>query len=189
MRIVAGLGNPGRKYQRTRHNVGFDVVHEIARRHPVVSWKQKFDADICELWLDGDKLLLVKPLTFMNLSGRSIGRLMDFFQLELQELAVICDDMSLETGRLRWRGGGSSGGQKGLASVANHLGTQDFTRLRIGIDRPPGQMDPADYVLGRFRAPEQETMEHAIVTAADSVELWVAEGIDATMNRFNPKSP
>jgi PTH1 family peptidyl-tRNA hydrolase len=188
MRIVAGLGNPGRKYQRTRHNVGFDVVDELARRHQLGSWRQKFDADINEIWLDGNKLLLVKPLTFMNASGRSIGRLVEFFQLELHNLAVICDDMSLETGRLRWRGAGSSGGQKGLADVARHLGTQEFARLRIGIDRPPGQMDPADYVLGRFRTSEQDIMEHAIVAAADSVALWVSKGIDAAMNRFNPKS-
>jgi len=187
MRIVAGLGNPGRKYQRTRHNVGFDVVDTLARRHQADSWRQKFDADISEIWLNGNKLLLVKPLTFMNASGRSVGRLVEFFQLELHDLVIICDDMSLETGRLRWRGAGSSGGQKGLANVASHLGTQEFARLRIGIDRPPGQMDPADYVLGRFRAPELDIIEHAIVAAADSVELWVSEGIQTTMNRFNPK--
>ncbi len=185
MRIVVGLGNPGRRYEGTRHNVGFEVIDELARRWQAASPQLRFDAALTDIILDGEKVWLAAPQTFMNASGRAVRRLLDFFGLEPDRLLVVCDDLNLELGRLRMRRGGSSGGQKGLEDIIRNLGTQEFPRLRIGIGRPPPGWDPADYVLSRFRPSEKDRIEQAIVRAAEGVELWVREGIENAMNRIN----
>lgn len=185
MKAVVGLGNPGLKYQGTRHNVGFLVLGELARRHAPGKPRVKFEAEVVEAALGGETVLLVAPQTYMNLSGRSVRKLADFYSLPPDDLLVVCDDMNLDTGRLRLRASGSAGGQKGLQNIIDQLGTQAFARLRIGIGRPPERMDPADYVLSRFRPNEREPIEQAIVLAADGVERWVGDGTDAAMNLVN----
>lgn len=185
MKLVVGLGNPGSRYEQTRHNVGFEVLRELARRHGSSRATVKFEAELVELFLDGEKLVLLAPQTYMNESGRSVRKCFDFYQPAVEEIVVICDDMNLELGRLRWRGKGSAGGQKGLNDILRKLGTDDVPRLRIGVGRPPQGWDAADYVLSRFRADEAETAESTLRTAADSVEVWVREGIEACQNRFN----
>jgi PTH1 family peptidyl-tRNA hydrolase len=187
MKVVVGLGNPGRKYQNTRHNVGFEVVGELAKRFVADKPSVQFEAEVCEIRIDSTKVLLVAPQTFMNLSGRAVGKLCDFYKLEPEAFAVVCDDLNLPTGRLRWRAKGSAGGQKGLLDITRHLGTQEVARLRVGIGRPPGRQDPADFVLGKFSKPEREEMDISVAEAADSVELWVREGVVSAMNRFNQK--
>lgn len=185
MKVVVGLGNPGLKYRGTRHNVGFEVLAELARRTGAPKPKVKFEAELVETTLSGEKVLLVAPHTYMNLSGRSVRQAVDFYQLPLDDLLVVCDDLNLDVGRLRLRPGGSAGGQKGVADIIRHLGTEQFPRLRIGIGRPPGQMDAADYVLGRFSKQEREQVDHAVIAAADGVEQWVRAGISAAMNQVN----
>lgn len=187
MKVVVGLGNPGRKYENTRHNIGFEVVSELASRWNADPPRSRFESEICEIQIGVSKVLLVAPQTFMNLSGRAVGKLCDFYKLEPEAFTVVCDDMNLPVGRLRWRAKGSAGGQKGLLDITRHLGTQEVARLRIGVGRPPGRQDPADYVLGRFGKAEREEMEIAVAHAADSVELWVREGTTTTMNKYNQK--
>lgn len=185
MKIVIGLGNPGARYRATRHNVGFDVLEELARRHGASTPTEKYEAEVSEVFVGGVKVILLAPQTFMNLSGRSVRKCFDFFQPQLEDLAVVCDDINLEVGRLRWRRKGSAGGQKGLLDIINRLGSEEIPRLRIGVGRPPGQMDAADYVLSRFRTEEQDVIAGAIRTAADSLEVWVSQGIGEAMNRYN----
>ncbi len=186
MKVVVGLGNPGAKYRDTRHNVGFCVVAELARRHAAgAKPKSRFEAEIVETVYGTEVIRLVAPQTYMNASGRTVGRIVDFFDLPLENLVVVCDDLNLETGQLRLRPGGSSGGQKGLLSIIQHLGEESFPRLRIGIGRPPGRMDAADYVLRRFNKAQREEIDIAVVMAADGVERWIADGLDAAMNSVN----
>jgi PTH1 family peptidyl-tRNA hydrolase len=189
MKVVVGLGNPGQEYQKTRHNVGFRVVAELASRHGGAKPRSNFEAEVVDIVLAGEKTLLVAPMTYMNLSGRSVRQLVDFYKLPLDDMLVVCDDMNLETARLRLRRSGSAGGQKGLGDIMTRLGTEDFARLRIGIDRPPGRMSSTDYVLGKFRKEEVEPIEHAVILAADAVELWIREGIVTAMNRVNAPQP
>ena len=185
MKLVVGLGNPGQKYKNTRHNIGFDVVAELARRNFADAPRLKYDAEYCEVRIGDEKTLLVAPQTFMNLSGRSVRQYVDFFQLEFESLVVVCDDMNLDCGQLRWRGKGSAGGQNGLKDIIRHLSSQDYPRLRVGIGRPPGRMQAADFVLSKFRDEEKDAVQHAIVTAADSIELWIKDGLAAAMNKYN----
>lgn len=185
MKVLVGLGNPGKKYEGTRHNVGFEVVAELAYRHGSSKPKVKFEAEIAELTVAGEKLLLVAPQTFMNASGRSVRQVADFFQVVADDLLVVCDDINLPLGQLRIRRSGSSGGQKGLENIIQHMGTQAVPRLRIGIDRPAPGRDSADYVLDRFRKSEQDAVDKAVRTAAEAVVAWVSEGIDKAMNRYN----
>jgi PTH1 family peptidyl-tRNA hydrolase len=185
MKAVIGLGNPEPEYAGTRHNVGFGVLAELARRQGAAQPKLKFEAEVLEVMLGSEKLLLVAPQTYMNNSGRSVRKLIDFYRLPLDDLLVVCDDLNLETGRLRIRQAGSAGGQKGLGDMIARLGTQEFSRLRIGVGRPPGRMNAADYVLRRFRAEERELIEPALSFAADAVEIWCQQGVEAAMNRFN----
>lgn len=185
MKVVVGLGNPGQEYQKTRHNIGFRVVAELASRHGGGKPQSTFDADVVDVVIGGEKTLLVSPTTFMNLSGRSVRQLVDFYKLPVEDLLVICDDMNLDVGRLRLRASGSGGGQKGLNDIISRLGTEHFSRLRIGIGRPPGKMETTDYVLGRFRKDEVDAIDHAVVSAADAAELWTREGIKEAMNRYN----
>ena len=183
-KIVVGLGNPGKKYEGTRHNVGFELIAELSRRHSASKPKLKFEAEIAEAAFGTEKLLLVMPQTFMNASGRSIRQIVDFFQVPIDSLLVVCDDINLPLGSIRLRRSGSSGGQKGLENTIQQLGTQEFSRLRIGVDAPGGQ-DTADYVLGRYGKREAPLIDTAIGTAAKAVEMWIERGIAAAMNTFN----
>lgn len=184
MKVVVGLGNPGKKYSGTRHNVGFDVIAELARRHAASKPKTRFEAEIAEVDVAGQRLLLAAPQTFMNASGRSVRQIVDFYQLPCGDVLVVCDDINLPLGKLRIRKSGSSGGQKGLENIIQHMGT-NVPRLRIGVGQPPGHLDSADYVLDRFSKSERGEIERAIGAAADAVETCVAAGIEQAMNRFN----
>ena len=182
--LVVGLGNPGREYAGNRHNVGWMVVEELARRHGV-SWKGKFSGQLAELRLDGHRVALLKPETFMNESGRSVGAAARFYKLEPDAVLVVHDEMDLEAGRLQARSGGGLAGHNGLRSVAAHLNTPDFLRLRVGVGRP-GRGDPlkgADYVLSNF-TPEEDA-DTLVARAADAVESLDAQGLEHTQAQFN----
>ena len=182
--LVAGLGNPGREYERTRHNAGWVVLDELARRHGG-SWRSKFSGSLAEVRVDGSKLALLKPETYMNESGRSAAAAARFFKVPAESLLVVHDDVDLEPGRLQARRGGGLAGHNGLRSLAQHLGTQDFLRLRIGVGRP-GRGDPRpvkDWVLSPF-APEEDA-DPLVTRAADAVETIVREGLEAAQQRFN----
>jgi PTH1 family peptidyl-tRNA hydrolase len=188
MKIVVGLGNPGAKYRGTRHNVGFEVVAELANRHGGSAPSLKHDAELVEIFLGGEKILLVAPQTYMNQSGRSVWPLVDFYKLPLEDLLIVCDDLNLDVGKLRLRAAGSAGGQKGLTHIIQQLGSQEFARLRIGIGRPPGRMNAADYVLAKFLSEERELVDEAVKSAAEGVELWVKDGCEKAMNQINAAS-
>jgi PTH1 family peptidyl-tRNA hydrolase len=185
MKLIVGLGNPGLKYVGTRHNVGYDVLARLAHEYGAESVRLRFEAEITEITVATERLLLVAPQTFMNLSGRSVRQVVDFYKLVLPDLLLVCDDLNLDVGRLRLRASGSAGGQKGLQNTIDHLGTEQFARLRIGIGRPPGRMDSAAYVLQKPRPDERENLELAVVRAADAVVLWAKQGIEAAMNVVN----
>jgi len=182
--LVAGLGNPGREYERTRHNAGWLVVDELARRHDG-SWRSKFSGLLAEIRLDGSRLALLKPETYMNESGRSVAAAARFFKVEPGALLVVHDDVDLEPGRLQARRGGGLAGHNGLRSLADALGSQDFLRLRIGVGRP-GRGDPRpvrDWVLSPF--PPEEDVGALVTRAADAVEAIVLEGLETAQGRFN----
>jgi peptidyl-tRNA hydrolase, PTH1 family len=185
VRLIVGLGNPGTRYAGTRHNIGFEVLRELAERNDSPRPTLKYDAELVELNIGSEKVLLLAPQTYMNESGRSVRQCVDFYQIDPDHIAIVCDDKDLEVGRLRWRRAGSSGGQKGLGDILNRLGTTDIPRLRIGIGYPPQGWETADYVLSRFRSDELEEVKRATLTAADSLEDWVRDGIDACMNKYN----
>lgn len=186
MKLVVGLGNPGRKYEATRHNLGYAVLVELARKLQVGSYKEKFSGELAEAKLEGEKLLLLSPTTYMNNSGTSVRAARDFYGIANEEILVICDDLNLPVGRLRLRSGGSSGGQKGLDDIIRKLGTEEFPRLRIGIGQAPEGWDAANYVLARFTREELPEIEQAVVKAAEAVLVWAREGIQACMTRYNP---
>jgi PTH1 family peptidyl-tRNA hydrolase len=182
--LVVGLGNPGREYERTRHNAGWLALDELARRHNG-SWRSKFSGSLAEVRLGDAKLALLKPETYMNESGRSVGAAAHFFKVAPEQVLVVHDDVDLESGRLQARSGGGLAGHNGLRSLAQHLGSQEFERLRIGVGRP-GRGDPrsvADWVLSPF-APEEDA--GALVSrSADAVETIVSDGLEAAQQRFN----
>ena len=187
MKIVLGLGNPGRRYEGTRHNVGFAVVDALARGSDVGRFQNRFDAEVAEWQEEGEKILLVKPETFMNLSGQALRQAVDFYQVELTNILVICDDFNLPLGKLRFRSKGTHGGHNGLRDLQNHLGTTAYSRLRIGVDAP--EEDAAvDHVLGRFRPSERPIMEDALALAVQGVAWWVRHGIESCMNRYNAET-
>jgi PTH1 family peptidyl-tRNA hydrolase len=182
--LVAGLGNPGREYERTRHNAGWLVLDELARRHGG-SWRSKFSGSLAEVRVGDARLALLKPETYMNESGRSLGAAARFFKVEPEQVLVVHDDVDLDTGRLQARAGGGLAGHNGLRSLAQHLGAQDFLRLRIGVGRP-GRGDRrsvADWVLSPF-APEDDA-DALVARSADAVETIVAEGLQEAQQRFN----
>jgi PTH1 family peptidyl-tRNA hydrolase len=185
MKLVVGLGNPGKKYDGTRHNVGFAVVNALAGGPGVAGFQERFDADIAEWRDNGDKVLLMKPLTFMNLSGRAVRAVVDFYQLEIADLLIVCDDMALPLGKLRFRARGTHGGHNGLRDIQAHFGTSEYSRLRIGVDAPHEEGEAIDHVLGRFRASERPVIQDAIATAVEGVVLWVHQGIAKCMNQYN----
>ena len=198
MKIVVGLGNPGREYVATRHNVGFEVIDAIARK---LGWtfgpdefdrvaKTKFDG----LAMDGtvqlasgetEKLLLLKPMTYMNLSGRSVQAAKAFYQVTSIDLMIVLDEMALPAGKIRMRPSGSDGGHNGLKDIQRALGTSQYPRLRIGIDPPPPRVPGRDYVLGRFSEEQRKRLDPAIGRSAEAVLTWIEKGINAAMNQFN----
>jgi PTH1 family peptidyl-tRNA hydrolase len=187
MFLIAGLGNPGRRYDGTRHNIGFDVVAELARRHRA-DWEaapRGVEALVARWRLA--ETVFVKPLTFMNLSGQAIMSLLQFYKIDLSGLLVVVDDVNLELGRLRTRSRGSAGGHNGLKSVIAALGSEEFARLRIGVGRGDGRRDLADHVLAKFDAEERTIVAETVSRTADAVELFIAEGIGPVMNRYNRK--
>lgn len=183
-KLVVGLGNPGPKYHGTRHNVGFELVDRLASGGGSGSFSRKFEGQIAEIEIDHRRVLLLKPETYMNLSGRSVGQAVRFHKIELADVLVVCDDLNLPVGKLRIRPGGSDGGQKGLRDITAHLGTDQFPRLRVGIgEPPPGQA--VDFVLSRFRGAERAQMDDALILASQAVAVWTTQGLHAAMNRFN----
>lgn len=189
MKLIVGLGNPGAKYDRTRHNVGFAVVDRLARRHAGgATARARFDALTVEAPIRGERCLLMKPTTYMNLSGRAVAAAVGFFKLDVaSDLLVIVDDVALPCGTIRLRGEGGAGGHNGLGDIQRALGTQAYPRLRIGVDACPPYMDQADYVLGRFTPEQEALMEPALERSADAAECFVAEGLAAAMNKFNAR--
>lgn len=188
MKLVVGLGNPGTKYDGTRHNIGFELVDRLAQGGAGAKFSRKFDGLLAEAEIDFERVLLLKPQTFMNLSGRSVGQALRFYKLDLADLLVVCDDLTLPLGKLRLRGGGSDGGQKGLRDIAAVLGSDNFARLRIGIGER-GEVDAADFVLSRFRPTERPTIDDALILASQAVAVWARQGLAAAMNRFNGPAP
>ena len=184
MKIIVGLGNPGDKYRETRHNIGFHVLDELASRWRSTPWKRRFEAEVSEHRADGP-VLLVKPQTYMNLSGVAVREAVKFFKADPQSVIVVHDDLDLPAGRLRIRERGGSGGHRGIGSLLAELGTDEFVRVRFGVGRPPEGWDSADYVLGRFAKDEQELIRAAVVKAADAIEAIMQEGTAPAMNRFN----
>ena len=190
MKIVVGLGNPGIEYQRTRHNVGFDCIDRLARRvcDGAQTAKARFQALAIEGESGGEKVLLLKPMTFMNLAGNSVAEAMRFYKLDAsRDLLVMVDDIALPCGSIRLRTEGSSGGHNGLSDIEAKLGLNTYARCRIGIDAP-GRIPQRDYVLGRFREDQQPLIDEAIRFAAEAAECWITRGISEAMNRFNKRA-
>ncbi len=193
MKLIVGLGNPGRKYEQTRHNVGFMVAAKVASLAVADPSKVRFEGEFAEgvtprqsgSGVTQEKLAILCPHTYMNASGKSVRKACDFYKLEPSEVLVICDDVDLAAGRLRVRGSGSAGGQRGLADIIRHLGTDQVSRLRLGIGRPPHGWETADYVLGKFNKQEIDTFEQATTDAAYAALDWASGGIAFAMNRHN----
>jgi PTH1 family peptidyl-tRNA hydrolase len=185
MKLIVGLGNPGRRYQGTRHNVGFEVLAVVAQRHSDQQPKTRFQGELVEANVGGERVQVLCPHTYMNLSGRSVRAAVDFFQLPVGELLVVCDDFHLPLAKLRFRARGSAGGQKGLADIIRHLGTEEFSRLRVGVGTPPANWRGADYVLSRFSKAEALEIQAAVQRAADATADWAVHGIEYCMNLYN----
>ena len=184
--MVVGLGNPGSEYANHRHNIGFRVVESLARAHSLRFVRHKGSkAQVAEGRIGERPVCLAKPQTFMNLSGQAVGRLSRAYDIPPVQILVIYDDLDLPLGRLRLRPDGGSGGHKGMRSIMDTIGTQAFPRLRVGIDRPPGRMDPADYVLQPFSSGEEHLVAETVHRAVSAIECWLAEGIVAAMDQFN----
>jgi peptidyl-tRNA hydrolase, PTH1 family len=183
--IIIGLGNPGREYRDNRHNFGFMLIDRLIVRLNARGLKLQSKAIVTTASYEERKILLAKPQTYMNLSGQSVQGLAHFYKLPLEQLLVAHDDLDLPFGMIRMRPGGGPGGQKGVASAIERLGSKDFARLRLGIGRPPGRMDPADYVLQNFSRDELKEVSQILDRAADAALSFVAEGLDKTMNKFN----
>lgn len=188
MKLIVGLGNPGTKYAATKHNIGFITLDELVHREKINYNKKQSEAEIAEYFIGSEKVILAKPQTFMNDSGRSVRPLLDYYNLELNDLLVIYDDLDLPVGRIRLREKGSAGGHNGIKSLIQHLGTNDFQRIRVGIDRPrPGQ-DVISHVLGTFPKDTHEEIGIAVKKAADACEYWASgHSFVDTMNQFNVK--
>jgi PTH1 family peptidyl-tRNA hydrolase len=183
--LIVGLGNPGAEYAAHRHNIGFRVVEALALAHGLPFSRRKGKARVAEGQIAGQPVLLAKPQTFMNRSGLAVSRLSRMHDIPAECILVVYDDLDLPLGRLRLRPEGGSGGHKGMRSIIESLGTQAFPRLRVGIDRPRGRMDPADYVLEPFDKDQQPLVAQGVAQAVAAVECWLAEGIVTAMDRFN----
>ena len=188
MYVIVGLGNPGRKYENTRHNVGFAVIDKLSKDCDIKVNKSKHSAKIGEGTIEGEKVVLAKPQTYMNLSGMSVRSLMDFYKIDPEsELIIISDDIDLPTGNLRIRKSGSAGGHNGLKSIIANVGTQGFTRIRVGVGAKVEGEDLADHVLGHFNKDDAKIIEIAAETAAEAIKTMLTEGVDKAMNKFNTK--
>ena len=185
MKAIIGLGNPGMKYAGTRHNIGFDAVTAIADKYNLSINNKKFKGVYADGHIAGEKVLLVQPQTFMNLSGECVREVADFYKLNPDEIIIICDDINLDVGRLRIRKKGSAGGHNGLKNIRAHLGTEEFPRIRVGVGEKTEGWDLADYVLARFDKDSEPVIREALANVVGAVETWISEGIDAAMNRFN----
>lgn len=185
MKLIVGLGNPGKQYAGTRHNVGFDAIARLVKTRATGSSKSKFQGELYEANIAGQRVLLLMPLTYMNGSGASVLAARDFYKIEHPDILIICDDFALPLGKLRFRGKGSSGGQKGLDDVIRRLGSDEIPRLRIGIGAPPAGRDVPGYVLSRFAPDEQATADESISRAVESAEAWVDKGLSHCMNKYN----
>ncbi|MFS8513121.1 MAG: aminoacyl-tRNA hydrolase [Planifilum fulgidum] len=185
MKLIVGLGNPGEKYAATRHNVGFWVIDRLAERWQIPVRQNRWKGLAGSGLVMGERVVLLKPMTYMNLSGESVRPALDWLKCDIEEMAVICDDLDLPPGQLRLRKKGSSGGHRGLQSLIDHLGTNGFKRIRIGIGRPAGRMPVADYVVSPFTREELPLIEEAVERAAEAIHQWVVSTFDEAMNRFN----
>lgn len=187
MYIIAGLGNPTKTYAGTRHNIGFEVIDQLANDLKIDVSSKKHKAEYGKGYIGGEKVILAKPQTFMNLSGESIREMADFYKVDSEDIIIIFDDVSLEPGQLRVRAKGSAGGHNGIKSIIAHLGTQEFPRVKVGVGEKPKGWDLADYVLGKFGGDDRKIMDEAVKEAAKAVALMVTDGVDAAMNQFNAK--
>ncbi len=185
MRIVVGLGNPGREYATTRHNVGFMVIDELDRRHGPVSWRKRFRSEIGEVMFAGQKLVLVKPQTFMNLSGAAVREAINWYHIPFDDTLVVSDDLDIPFATLRMRGKGSAGGHNGLASIIEQIGSTEIPRLKIGIGR--GRSSASAHVLSRFSPEQERELTDLISRATDAVEIWSRDGLVTAMNAANRK--
>lgn len=185
MKCIIGLGNPGRKYEKTRHNVGFMVLDKLAEEHNWNINQSKFNGLYTMETVDQTKIILLKPQTYMNLSGESVRPLMDFYKLDIDDILVVYDDLDLPTGKVRLRQKGGHGGHNGIRSMIDHLGTKQFNRLRIGIDRPANQVSVVDHVLGEFYKTQQPSVEEGIEHAVAACNAWMNKPFPEVMNDFN----
>ena len=186
--LIVGLGNPGREYRMNRHNVGFLAVDYLCQKFKISITRHQFKSLYGQGIVNDSRLLLAKPTTFMNLSGQAVWPMVRFYKVEQTNLLILHDDMDLPLGKIRIRSSGGSGGQKGLASIIDSMGTQNVPRIRIGIGRPPGRMQPRGYVLENFSAKEQELLAVVFDTVANAVSTWMTEGIESAMTRYNGSS-
>lgn len=186
MKIIAGLGNPGAEYAQTKHNVGFMLVDALAERLNAPAWKEDFFSAITEVRIDGEKVCLVKPLTYMNSSGEALGPMMSYYKMDVGALVVVHDDMDIPAGTVRIRKKGSSGGHNGIKSILAHVGSEDFPRVRIGIGRPPVGWTVINHVLAPFSSEDVPKIHAAIDYLLPAVECIVTDGVDFAMNRYNP---
>lgn len=186
MKLVVGLGNPGPKYRKTRHNIGYLVLSELANRFAHGNPRNKFHADTLDVRIGGEQVLLLCPTTFMNRSGLSVQEASRFYKVPNEDILIVCDDLNLSFARLRIRSEGGAGGQKGLKDIIRVLG-EKVPRLRFGIGSPPGNLDAADYVLANFTETEIKELELELKRTADAIECWLKSGINEAMNRFNAK--
>lgn len=184
IKLIVGLGNPGVRYAHSRHNVGFMVVDEFVRAHHWRFARKRFNAEIAEGEIDGARVMVIKPQTFMNLSGDAVGKFFAFYKIAPHDLLVVYDDLDLPLGKMRLRPKGSAGGHHGMESIIARIGTSDFPRLRLGIGRPKPDAD-IDHVLGNFDDDEKKLMDATFARAAEAIGVWVREGINAAMNKFN----
>lgn len=187
MYLIAGLGNPTKEYDKTRHNVGFAVIDTLADKYRIDVSEKKHKALCGKGVIEGRKVLLVKPQTFMNLSGESIRAAVDYYKIEPEDIIVIYDDISLDPGQLRIRLKGSAGGHNGIKNIIAHLGTQEFPRIKVGVGAKPPRMDLADYVLSRFSPDEQKLMDEAFKEAAEAAVSMMTDGAERAMNHYNTK--
>ena len=187
MKIFVGLGNPTPEYAATKHNVGFMLADRLAAQIDANDWRERFNALVAEGFIDGEKILIVKPQTFMNLSGEAVAPIMNFYKLDAQALTVAHDDMDLPLGTIRLRPKGSGGGHKGIASIIQHLGYQNFPRVRIGVGRPPANWTVNHHVLSPFTPEDSAQIAKALEELIPAVLCIFREGIDSAMNKFNPK--
>lgn len=185
MKLIVGLGNPGKQYENTRHNIGFNVIDKLSLNLDIRLDQAKHKGIFGMGFVDGEKVLLLKPLTFMNLSGEAIRAVLDYYQIPIEDLVVIYDDLDLPVGRIRLRQKGSAGGHNGIKSTIAHLGTQNFNRIRVGIDRPMSGMSVSDYVLSRFSNDEQKLLEAVIDKCADACKSTIKKPFLQVMNEFN----